>query len=77
LKDKYRDLLINTIIETLRQLIDNSNKTGNDNEMDVEITDEEKAKLEKRCGKLISDKILEQEDAKKLVDAIFFGDLNE
>lgn len=71
LKDEDKQLLMGTIIKALRGLV------HDDSEMDVEVTDEEKGKLKKRVGDELAEEIVKQEDAKKLVDAIFFGDLEK
>lgn len=73
LKQEHKTLLIDTIIKSLREIPSISSKDSE--EMEIEITENEKKKLQERVGSLISEKILEQADAKKIIDVIFFGDL--
>lgn len=74
LKNEDKELLKNTIIKSLRVLISNEEE---DNDMDVEINEDEKIKLKKRVGDELAQDIINQKDSKKLIDAIFFGDLDK
>lgn len=74
LKNDEKSLLIGTIIKALRSLIP---ENAPDDEMDVEISDDDKQKLQKRVGDELANEIIKQDDSKKLIDAIFFGDLEK
>lgn len=65
-------LLANLIVTTLENL--KSDLPSSYDSKD-EITEEEKTRLKERCGITVSNIILEKEDARKLYDAIFFGEL--
>ncbi|CDR40118.1 CYFA0S04e03972g1_1 [Cyberlindnera fabianii] len=72
LKAEDKELLTTTIIKTLKTLIDDNSGGA----MDVEVSEAEVEKLKKRVGDHIAEAILADEDSKKIVDAIFFGDLS-
>lgn len=74
LKNDEKSLLIGTIIKALRSLIP---ENAPDDEMDVEISEDDKQKLQKRVGDELANEIIKQDDSKKLIDAIFFGDLEK
>lgn len=74
LKNDEKSLLIGTIIKALRGLIP---ENAPDDEMDVEINEDDKQKLQKRVGDELANEIIKQDDSKKLIDAIFFGDLEK
>ncbi len=74
LKTDEKSLLIGTIIKALRSLI---RENAPDDEMDVEISEDDKQKLQKRVGDELANEIIKQDDSKKLIDAIFFGDLEK
>ncbi|ODQ59750.1 hypothetical protein WICANDRAFT_31215 [Wickerhamomyces anomalus NRRL Y-366-8] len=74
LKNDEKSLLIGTIIKALRSLIP---ENAPDDEMDVEIIEDDKQKLQKRVGDELANEIIKQDDSKKLIDAIFFGDLEK
>lgn len=74
LKTDEKSLLIGTIIKALRSLIP---ENAPDDEMDVEISEDDKQKLQKRVGDELANEIIKQDDSKKLIDAIFFGDLEK
>lgn len=74
LKNDEKSLLIGTIIKALRGLIP---ENAPDDEMDVEISEDDKQKLQKRVGDELANEIIKQDDSKKLIDAIFFGDLEK
>lgn len=76
LKDDNKTLLVDAVVKALRVLIPQSSKVSDD-EMDVEVSDDEKEKLKKRVGDELAQVILSQNDAKNLIDAIFFGDLDK
>lgn len=74
LKNDEKSLLIGTIIKALRSLIP---ENAPDDEIDVEISEDDKQKLQKRVGDELANEIIKQDDSKKLIDAIFFGDLEK
>ena len=74
-----KTILINTVLETLRKLkIENkltvTTTDDDDNNMDIDISDEIKDKLKERIGKPLSELVLEQSDAKQIINGIFFGE---
>lgn len=69
--DFENKILLNTTLETLRKLI-----VDNQTDMDIEISDEMKAKLRDRIGDTLAEIVLSQDDAKSIVQGIFFGELS-
>ena len=67
-----KDLLVDTVINVLVVL------KGDLHDMydgkDKEVTAEDREKLADRCGITIASRILKRDDARELIDAIFFGE---
>lgn len=79
--EKEREILLNTTLDTLRNLKvqatgEENSEDGMDVDNDSEIPDDIKEKLSDRLGDLLANFILEQKDAKEIVRGIFFGELN-
>lgn len=69
-----QSILLNTCLEMLRKLkVDIKKKV--DDDMDVDISEEIKEKLTERIGSRLTELILQQEDAKSIIEGIFFGEL--
>ncbi|KAG0662149.1 Transcription initiation factor TFIID subunit 6 [Maudiozyma exigua] len=67
------EVVINAICVLKDDLPEIYDETSNDNEV-KEIDDETKQKLVSRTGVVVASQILKRDDARQLVDAIFFGE---
>ncbi|EGW31775.1 uncharacterized protein SPAPADRAFT_62369 [Spathaspora passalidarum NRRL Y-27907] len=64
-------ILLDTVLEILRKL----KVQKEESDMDVDISDKLKEKLKERIGEKLADLVLSQDDAKSIVEGIFFGEL--
>ncbi|RCK64499.1 Transcription initiation factor TFIID subunit 6 [Candida viswanathii] len=72
-----KGILINTVLETLRKLkVDNKLTNGESDDMDVDVSEDIKEKLQERIGKPLSELVLQQADGKQIVNGIFFGEVS-